>query len=281
MDKPKKIGVVITTYNSPLWLSRVLQGYDAQLDRDFTILIADDGSNADTKAVVDTFAENASLRISHYWHEDRGFRKTEILNKVISETDCDYLIFTDGDCIPRSDFVAVHREFSAKGAFLSGGYIKLTMPVSEAISEVEIGDQSLFSKKVLVNMGQPRSLKLTKLTKSPVLVALLNYLTPTKATWNGMNSSGWTADLMRINGFDERMQYGGLDRELGERLWNSGLKSKQIRYRAVCLHLDHPRGYAKPEIWQKNHHIRKQVVTEGRTWSEFGIHKGPKDEAIP
>ena len=40
--KPQKIGVVITTYNSPLWLKNVLFGYEAQTQKNFTVLIADD-----------------------------------------------------------------------------------------------------------------------------------------------------------------------------------------------------------------------------------------------
>lgn len=33
------------------------------------------------------------------------------------------------------------------------------------------------------------------------------------------------------------MDYGGMDRELGERMFNNGMLSKQIRYNAICLHL--------------------------------------------
>ena len=55
-------------------------------------------------------------------------------------------------------------------------------------------------------------------------------------------------DILNVNGFDERMQYGGEDRELGERMLNLGIRSKQLRYSAVCLHLDHTRGYVKQEM---------------------------------
>ena len=71
----------------------------------------------------------------------------------------------------------------------------------------------------------------------------LNVLTPTKASWNGHNASGFKADIVKVNGFDQRMQYGGQDRELGERLIHSGYKSKQLRYSAIVVHLDHKRGY--------------------------------------
>jgi glycosyltransferase involved in cell wall biosynthesis len=274
-----KIGVVITTYNSPLWLQHVLTGYEVQSDRDFKVLIADDGSTDETRTVIDELKSRGKINIEHYWQEDEGFRKTIILNKVISNTDCDYLIFTDGDCVPRADFVSVHRSQAQNGYFLSGGYIKLTMPVSNAVNAERIQNGDLFQKYQLISMGQPKSFKLSKLTSNPYLQRFLNLMTPTKATWNGMNSSGWTRDIKAINGFDERMQYGGLDREMGERLWNSGVKSKQIRYSAVCLHLDHSRGYAKPEIWARNRAIREAVKRNASTWTDFGIVKSSQGPA--
>jgi hypothetical protein len=78
---------------------------------------------------------------------------------------------------------------------------------------------------------------------------------------------------MSINGFDERMQYGGQDRELGERLFNYGLKSKQIRYSAICVHLDHPRSYKTKESIDKNLEIRKVIKSENRSWTDYGIQK--------
>ena len=103
--------------------------------------------------------------------------------------------------------------------------------------------------------GLKPSFKNNKLTSTGLKSWILNLFTPTNASWNGHNASGWKKDIMAINGFDERMQYGGQDRELGERLFNNGLKSKQIRYSAICVHLDHPRGAIKQKhqlikIWK-------------------------------
>ncbi len=270
---PENIGVVITTYNSPLWLEKVLIGYEQQTLREFRVIIADDGSGSDTAEVVRKYQERGRLSIDHVWHEDQGFRKCQILNKAIRETECDYLIFTDGDCIPEPNFIATHARLARPGYFLSGGYIKLTMPVSELITEQHIRDGDIFSIDWLVAQGQPKTHKLTKLTRSAFRQKLMNTITPAAASWNGMNSSTWTRDLIAVNGFNEDMQYGGLDRELGERLWNYGHKSKQIRYTTVCMHLDHARGYAKPEIWAKNRAIRKAVKKNRSYWAENGIVK--------
>lgn len=271
---PQSIGVVITTYNSPLWLGKVLTGYENQSFSHFRVIIADDGSTDETRLVIDNFKARNTLTIDHVWHEDNGFRKCQILNKAIAETTCDYLIFTDGDCIPAPGLIETHRSLAAPATFLSGGYIKLTMPVSEAITEQDISSGQIFDPAWLVEHGQPKTHKLWKLSKSPAFRSLMNRITPAAASWNGMNSSTWTQDLIAVNGFNEDMQYGGLDRELGERLWNYGHKSRQIRYSTVCLHLDHARGYAKPEIWAKNKAIRKAVKTNKTTRAAHGIQKG-------
>ncbi len=268
-----QLAVVITTYNSPLWLERVLWGYENQSDSDFEVVIADDGSGTETKDCIERFKQREKLNIRHVWHEDDGFRKTEILNKAITETPANYLIFTDGDCIPRADFIATHKMLAAPNTFLSGGYFKLTMPVSELITEQDVIQAAVFDKGWLMRQGQPKSHKMLKLTAQGWVTRALEALTPTKATWNGMNSSTWKKHIVAVNGFNEDMSYGGLDREMGERMMNAGIKPKQIRYSAICLHLDHKRGYATEETWAKNKAIRAEVKSKQLTWAKNGIEK--------
>ncbi|MCH6257644.1 glycosyltransferase family 2 protein [Puniceicoccaceae bacterium K14] len=268
-----KLSVIITTYNKPAWLEKVFWGYENQTDADFEVVVADDGSGSETRELIERFVKRGRLRIQHVWHEDVGFRKTEILNKAIVASEEDYLLFTDGDCIPRADFVQVHKERAVNGCFLSGGYLKLNMPVSEMLAEEAIVSQQAFDTKWLQKQGQPKSPKMSKLAAKGWKRFLLELLTPTKATWNGMNSSGWKNDITAVNGFNEQMQYGGLDREMGERMMNNGIKPKQIRYSAICIHLDHARGYATPESIQKNKAIRARVKREKLVWTDFGIAK--------
>jgi len=251
-----KLSLIITTYNSEDWLQKVLVGYSIQTEQDFEVVIADDGSNEKTKEVIDSFKNVFKYPIIHVWQEDQGFQKCKILNKAILKTTTDYLLFTDGDCIPRKDFVEVHLKNKEEGYFLSGGYFKLPMTISEAITAEDIQNQNCFQITWLKKQGLKMSFKLTKLTHSKLFAGFMNWLTPTKRSWNGHNSSGFKKDILAVNGFNHQMKYGGLDRELGERLFNLGLLSKQIRYSAICLHLDHKRGYSSPEIWEKNNSIR-------------------------
>lgn len=251
-----KLSVIITTYNAEDWLTKVLWGFVNQTVADFEVIVADDGSTPKTKEVVDSFRPFFKHAIVHVWQKDEGFNKCKILNKAILKTNSDYLLFTDGDCIPRNDFVATHLNFREKGYFLSGGYFKLPLSASSSISKEDIELQNCFEPKWLIAKGVKKTFKLTKLTKSVLFARFLNWVTPTKKTFNGHNTSCYKNDLLLVNGFNEEMQYGGLDRELGERLFNLGLLAKQIRYHAICVHLFHERSYAKPEIWQSNNAIR-------------------------
>ena len=266
-----KLSVIITTYNAEEWLRKVLIGFSVQSENDFEIVIADDGSTPKTKEIIDEFVTRFKHPMVHVWQEDDGFQKSKILNKAILKSNSDYLLFTDGDCIPRHDFVALHVKEKEVGYFLSGGYFKLPMAISDLISEQDIVSQRCFSVAWLRSNGLKMNFKITKLTHNRFFAAFMNWVTPTKRSWNGHNSSGFKSDILQVNGFNHDMKYGGLDRELGERLFNLGLLSKQIRYSAICLHLDHARGYSSPEIWKKNNAIRAYNSKNKITAIENGI----------
>ncbi|APG59984.1 glycosyltransferase family 2 protein [Christiangramia salexigens] len=272
MDKPS-VSVIISTYNSVEWLRKTLLGFENQTYSDFEIVIADDGSGPETRQFLEAFSKQSEHNLKHVWHPDDGFQKTKILNKAVENCQADYILMTDGDCIPRKDFLQTHIEHREKGYFLSGGYFKLPMDISESIKDEDIKTQVCFDITWLKDYGLKSSFKNKKLTAGKREARVLNNLTPTNASWNGHNSSGWKSDILAVNGFDERMQYGGEDRELGERLFNYGIRSKQIRYSAVCLHLDHSRGYVNEEAIQINKKIREKTKKEKLSYTEFGIKR--------
>ena len=269
------VGVIISTYNKPDFLKCTLDGYCRQTRLPNEVIIADDGSTEETCALINAYREK--LPIKHVWHEDNGFKKTTILNKAILASESEYLIFTDQDCIPREDFVEMHEKNAQQGYFLSGGYLKLTEKVSQRILDDNTITSSMFSISFLISSGQRCSFKLTKLFRYKWYARLLNTITPTKATWNGCNSSGWRKDMIAINGFNEDMRYGGEDREFGERLWNLGIKSKQIRYSAIVIHLYHDRPYKTLEAIKKNDIIRKYTRIHKIVKTRNGIRKLDKE----
>lgn len=263
--------VIFSTYNSPDWMEKTLWGFHYQSFQDFELIVADDGSTEETADRIRLFEQQSGRTVKHIWQPDEGFQKTKILNKALLASEGDYIVFTDGDCIPRADFLAVHKAYRQPGYFLSGGYFKLPMATSLAITKEDIASGNAFHLPWLYQHGLKKSHKCMKLSASGAYARFLNAITPTKATWNGHNASGWRSDIFAAKGFDERMQYGGEDRELGERLFNRGIKSKQIRYSAICVHLDHARGYVKEEMRIKNRAIRDTTKQQKLTQTAYGL----------
>lgn len=266
------LSVIVSTYQATEWLEKVLWGYLAQSHRDFELLIADDGSTGETARLLAQY-RSEGLPIRHIWQRDDGFRKSRILNKAIVAARADYLVFSDGDCIPRRDFLEVHAGQARRGRFLSGGYVKLPMEASRAITRDDVRTGRAFSVPWIRRRGGRNLRRMAKLAVPSRVAAAADLLTTTRPNWNGHNASGWRDDIVAVNGLDERMGYYRQDRELGDRLENSGVRGYGIRYRAICVHLDHERSYVSVESIRRNKAIRRRTRSRRITWTPFGIEK--------
>ncbi len=266
-----KLSVILTTYNAPQWLEKVLWGYAVQQHQDFELIVGDDGSGDETRQCIKRMRGETGLEIRHVWQQDKGFRKCRVLNKAILAAESEYVVFSDGDCIPRSDFLKVHAREAAPGRYLSGGYHKLPMTASHAITKEDILSGRCFDLRWLRAHGLKRSLKNSKLTATHRSAPLLNALTPTRCNFKGSNGSAWLRDILAVNGFDERMAWGGLDREFGVRLKNAGIRPKHVRYNAIVIHLDHKRGYKNPEQVRTNKKLRLYNARRGVRRTDYGL----------
>ncbi len=140
------ISVIVTTYNREDALDAVLRSLACQSDRDFEVVVADDGSTAATAAVIDAWTGKIGRRLDHVWHEDRGFRAAEIRNRAILAARGVYCVFLDGDCIARPDFVAAHRRLAEPGCFVTGNRILLSRDLTAEVlrEQPHAGDMDLW-----------------------------------------------------------------------------------------------------------------------------------------
>ncbi len=263
--------VILSTYNQPAWLEKVLLGYSRQDFRGFELIIADDGSGEETRDLIAGFAEESDFPIRHIWHEDLGYRRSIILNAAILASRGEYLVFSDGDCIPRRDFVAVHMGLRKPGHFLSGGSVYLSMEVSETIGKEDVLSGRFADPGWLRARGQRLGRHRLRLVPSGLRATVLDHLTTTSPTWNLNNASTWRDPLFDVNGMEMEMQYGGADRALGSRLENLGMMRKRARFRAVLLHLDHPRPYKTRESIRRNKGIRSRIESNREVKARNGL----------
>ena len=124
------ISVIVSTYNRADALDAVLRSLSTQTDRNFEIVVADDGSRPDTGEVVARWRARAGVPVSHVWHEDQGFRLAEIRNRAILASQGTYCIFLDGDCLAQPGFIAAHRAVAQPGWFVTGSRLLLSQALT-------------------------------------------------------------------------------------------------------------------------------------------------------
>lgn len=234
------IAVIVTTYNRPDALTAVLEGYLAQTDNNLEVLVADDGSTPDTAQLVQQFQARARFPIHHIWQEDDGFRAAAIRNRALAATEADYIIFTDGDCIPPVDFVAQQRKLSEHGCFLSGNRLLLSQDFTQQVLNEKIPVHLWRFGNWLHAYRQGYISRLQPLLRLPN-ISWLRKLAPRR--WQGAktcNLSAFREDLLRVNGLDESYTGWGLeDSDLVVRLIRADIVNKSARFSAPVLHLWH------------------------------------------
>ncbi|HYC45247.1 MAG TPA: glycosyltransferase family 2 protein [Burkholderiales bacterium] len=238
---PARTAVILTTYNRPDALAAALEGYLAQENARFELIVADDGSTAETRRVVEEYAARAPFPLTHVWQEDRGFRAGAARNRALARTNADYVIFSDGDCVPPPLFVARHVELAEPGWFLSGNRILLSAAFTKTVLAGRVPIHRWSTAQWLrawLRRDVNRALPLLKRDARAV------FRKRAPDTWEGVktcNFSAWRSDLVRANGFDERYSGWGLeDSDLVIRLLHAGVKHKSARFAAPVFHLWHP-----------------------------------------
>jgi glycosyltransferase involved in cell wall biosynthesis len=237
---PPSLSVVVSTYEWPDALDAVLRGFANQIDEDFQLVVTDDGSGSTTAEVVDRWNTAFGDRLSHVWQEDAGFRLARVRNLGALATRGDYLVFVDGDCVPRRGFVASIRRAAAPGWFLAGKRVHLSPRLSRAVldNHIPIGGWSAASfwrrRRELHSWVDltPRD------RRRPWRRALPDF-TPHGNSY-GFLMAMYEADFHAVNGFDLRyVGWGEQDVDLAVRLRRLGLRSGWAGPQSTLLHLAH------------------------------------------
>lgn len=271
MSRKATAALIVSTYNNPDSLRKCLWGLQAQSDPDFEVVIADDGSDERTRALLHE-EEFDSLRIRHIWQADQGYRVRMARNRAIACTDADLLIFLDGDCIPRADFVAAHRRICVRGSFCSGARIDIPTAVHRGFRREDVLNHRVFDVRFLSRADPSLRRFAWRLKQGVWYEAIANMLTYRHCVFVSSNGSAWRNDVVAVNGFDEAFPgYGSDDRDLGVRLGNHGVVGRYRKFSVVVLHLDHPKPYDDPVQRAVNRAAFKRRFRDGTTRIELGL----------
>lgn len=267
-----KATVIAAFYNKIDYLKLVLAGFERQTTKEFELIIADDGSTENVVLEINKLKSHYTFPIKHTWQEDKGFRKNKILNKAITESETDYLIFIDADCIPHRGFVEGHLRFAEKLTSLAGRRVNLSQKITNQLTQENIRNgflegnfiklilDSMFGHSIDVEKGLYFSNKF-----------ILNHFNKKSRGLLGCNFSLFKNDVIKINGFDERYVAPsiGEDSDIQFRLELSGVKIKSINHVAVQYHLYH-KLLERP---QQNLTLFEEVKKNKSAFTPFGLVK--------
>jgi glycosyltransferase involved in cell wall biosynthesis len=228
------VSLVVTTYNNPSALRKVVESLGNQTRLPDEVLIADDGSDENTASLVKDLSERAHSPIFHVWQEDKGFRAAKIRNEAIKRSKGNYVILLDGDCIVNRYFISDHLSLAEKGCFIQGKRMHVHR---RAVTDFHHG-----------YANSPLTLLKMALTGTISNVHHLIRLTGCPAVKNrklkgikSCNMSFFKEDILAVNGFNEDyVGWGNEDSDLACRFFNYGLLKKVHQFMAVCFHLSHP-----------------------------------------
>lgn len=277
------ISVIVTTYNRPDALAEVLSALQRQTDTEFEVVVADDGSREATRAVVDTFRTSSAGRpaVIHAWQSDNGFRLSASRNLGVYASSGDYLVFLDGDCLPRPNFVARHRALAEAGFMVSGSRVLLSQRWTDRALKTPGLAAAAARRSWWYWLGQRLAGNANKIV--PLLVAPdhsgRHYR---KVRWNrikGCNLGFWRSDYAAVNGCDETfVGWGHEDADLVLRLARYGVRRKSGAFSTEVFHLWHNENTRNSE--SANRIKVEQRIQSKVTQAEAGLRDCPHPDQI-
>jgi len=223
--------LVVSTYNWPAALGLCLKSLLTQDYLPLEIIVADDGSKAETRDLIHYYQAQSPIPIKHVWHADKGFRKTIILNAAIQKAQGEYIIQIDGDIIVHPAFVKDHLKAAKPGQFIRGSRAMIDPDTSSRIQQSEAIAFNFLSKGILHRFNALRLPLLSRFIKTD----------PTSpADVKGCNMAFWKSDFVLVNGYNNNLVgWGHEDIELAARFINNGIKKRHLKLAAVCYHIHH------------------------------------------
>lgn len=260
-----RVSLIITTYNWPEALACVWEGIKQQTVMPDEIIIADDGSGQATKAQIDIIKNNSTVPVIHVWQEDKGFRRTFILNKAIAAASGDYIIQIDGDVFPECHFIEDHIYMAQEGCFVCGSRVKLDAKESEKIFSNKENVLKINNLSIAYFLNSFRNRTISRFLA-------FRYAQKNIGKLRGCNIAYWKKDVIKVNGYNENIiGWGQEDSEFAYRLHFAGVRKKFLKMGGVVYHLWHKE--CSKDCVPKNMGEMQRIIETQASFCENGIDK--------
>jgi glycosyltransferase involved in cell wall biosynthesis len=266
-----RMSVIVTTYNRPLALGRVLHALSEQRLAPTEILVADDGSTEPTRQEVERWRARSAVPIRHVWQADDGFRAAAVRNLAAAHAVGDWFVFLDGDCVPQVRFTERIAALAVAGRVLAGDRILLSATLTDEIETAQSALHQWPAQRWLSERLRGRINRLAPLAHWPLLAGRA----ARERDWRHLRSANMAlarADFERVNGFEEAfVGWGFEDSELAVRLINEGILIRSARMAAGVFHLWHPE--STRQAIGDNQARLDQALASGKRRADLGLDR--------
>jgi len=264
--------VVVSTYEWPEALDAVLRGFAEQDVGDFELVVADDGSGDETKAVVAQWQPVFHRLLSYVRQADEGFRLARVRNLGAIRARGNVLVFMDGDCVPRRGFVRSVVAAAVPGWFLGGKRLELSQELSNRVLSERLPVHRWSGLRFVVQArGRAHGLEgLSHRDRRRPGRAGLPEFAPDREAW-GFLLVARREDVLRVNGYDARyVGWGGEDVDMATRLRGLGLRSGWAGAASTLIHLWHP---DRTPPMRPNATLLRETIEGGRVEARVGLRE--------
>ncbi len=265
-----KATVIISVYDNTKFLKLVLDSLKMQSEKNFEIIISEDGQSEAMKTFVADYPFVNEFQ--HLTQTDQGWQKNKALNNAIRHAKSDWLIFIDGDCVLHHRFVEMHLRYARENVILAGKRVKLDPETSDSLEKNISGTlphlQKTFLKKLFFGKGKIVFIEESFFISPDGWLRFVPALRKAKRLI-GCNMSFSKKAIYAINGFDEEytLPAVGEDTDLAWRFAAAGFRLQPVRNLAVQYHLYHRENWTdKTENMmrmQKNKSENRYICTHG------------------
>lgn len=235
--------ILIGFYNSRHLFDLLMASLEEQTFKNFEVILCDDGSQEDVVSHIHHYMKSTPLLIQHIWHKDDGWRKVELLNKALKQSNSDYIITIDQDCILHPEFIREHIENRQKNTALAGRRVELSPFLSRLITPERIHHHFL-QKNYWWMFFFLFFIKDNQWDKGLYIRNkwLRSFFNRKKRSLVGCNMSFYKDDILKINGFDmsQKVSCGAEDADIEYRFVKNGVQIKPLCHSAIQYHIYHP-----------------------------------------
>ena len=275
-----RLSAIVPVYNPLRHLEKVLESLRCQTVQVDEIVVTDDGSEEDVLGALRSWRHALPFPVIFVRQPRRGSRRAKCRNNGIRLASGDRLFFLDQDIVFTRRYLETFRNYRSERVFLVGYPIRLSEEQSAGLTleMIRSGEQrNVLDARQRRKLRSAHAQELWTYSLRP-LIPSIGYHPKLRSGVFGLHRR----HLEQVNGFDENYEgWGNEDDDLGRRLYQIGIRGRNIFRAEFPLHLYHPMTEAREDRVNREYYRRRiHEIVRGESAAPRGLRNSAGSEEL-